>query len=107
MVHGGGNRCPAHQAEYDERMDRRRKEHDERRGSAASRGYDQAWRRLRESFLRAHLFCEDCRENGVMKAATMVHHIKSVEDFPELRLDASNLRALCHDCHERTHGRAK
>lgn len=37
----------------------------------------------------------------------MVHHIKSVEYFPELRLDASNLRALCHDCHERAHGRAK
>lgn len=44
-----------------------------------------------------------------MAAATEVHHVIPVEDGltraekERLMYDYSNLRALCHDCHVRTH----
>ena len=30
----------------------------------------------------------------------MVHHIKPLEDYPELALELDNLISLCNDCHE-------
>jgi 5-methylcytosine-specific restriction protein A len=62
------------------------------RGSAASRGYDARWRRLRLMFLREHPLCALCGA-----PATEVDHIIPI------RLggsnDAANLQALCKSCH--------
>lgn len=61
------------------------------------------WRRLRKMALqRDHYLCQlhlgpDC--TGV---ATEVHHIKPVEEFPELALDLDNLASACWNCHEKT-----
>lgn len=105
----GGGRCQAHQkAEA--------RAYDERRGSAASRGYDATWRRLRVQFLRQNPLCEcdDCGAGAIrMTLAEVVDHIIPIEERPDLRLDWSNLRSMskrCHDAHTartRGYGRAQ
>jgi len=72
---------------------------DRYRGSSASRGYDGAWQQFREWFLARHPACEDCALRGIVKAATDVHHIKKVADYPELKLVEDNCIALCHEDH--------
>lgn len=74
---------------------------DSRRGSAASRGYDADWRRLRLQYLAAHPLCLFCADADRVEAATVVDHIVPIADRPDLRLDWSNLRPLCKPCHDR------
>jgi len=99
----GGGRCQAHQkAEA--------RAYDERRGSAASRGYDALWRRLRVQFLRQNPLCQcdDCAEGAIrMTLAEVVDHIIPIEERPDLRLDWSNLRAMSKRCHDRHTGRTR
>ena len=67
------------------------------------------WRELRRWKLSQCPLCERCAEEGRTTAATEVHHISPVEDVSGRRemerrmFDPHNLRALCHDCHVRTH----
>jgi 5-methylcytosine-specific restriction endonuclease McrA len=61
--------------------------------------YDATWQRLRLMTLRKTPMCEDCQRT----AAVHVHHIKTVRQRPDLRLDPTNLKALCHSCHSRHH----
>ena len=84
---------------------------DAARGSSAERGYDAAWRRLRNAFLEAHplCMCEECREGALrVTAATVVDHVQPIEERPDLRLVWSNLRSMSkahHDAHTaRTRG---
>jgi 5-methylcytosine-specific restriction protein A len=74
----------------------RRAAADALRPSAAARGYDADWRDLRARFLAVHLKC--CTP-GCDRHATDVDHIVSVRDRPDLRLDWSNLRPMCHAHH--------
>lgn len=67
------------------------------------------WLKLRRDKLSAQPLCERCCESGTVRAATEVHHVIPVEDGltraekERLMYDYSNLRALCHDCHVKTH----
>jgi 5-methylcytosine-specific restriction enzyme A len=72
------------------------KDLDVQRGSAASRGYDHEWRKLRESFLKVHPMC--CTP-GCSEKATVVDHIQGVRERPDLRLVWENLRSMCHRHH--------
>ena len=72
------------------------------REPAHKRGYDAAWHKLRNAYLKAHPQCELCGAK-----ATMVHHVISVEAMPELRLSWDNLQSMCRLCHEAHHGRAR
>ena len=75
------------------------REHDERRGTAASRGYGGRWQRVRAMYLRAHPLCVQCQREGRVTAATDVHHIQKRRDGgPDM---AENLMALCHACHSK------
>lgn len=67
--------------------------------------YDSArWKAKREAILRRdHYLCQECRKYGKMRAAKEVHHIKHLEDHPELALDNDNLVSLCHRCHNKMH----
>lgn len=72
-------------------------EHDERRGSAASRGYDARWRKLRLMVLVDRPWCAECERNGRITLATDVHHKIARRDGGADVAD--NLEPLCHSCH--------
>lgn len=75
------------------------KRYDEQRGSAASRGYDARWRKLRRMVLRQAPLCRDCLAEGRTTTATEVHHIVAKRDGGTDEL--GNLQALCKPCHSR------
>ena len=72
------------------------------RASPSVRGYDRAWQRLRLWYLRRHPLCEECRRADKVVPAEQVHHVVAFKgkDDP-LRLDPTNLEALCVSCHNR------
>jgi len=68
--------------------------HPDGRASAAARGYDQKWRRVRAAFLKAH---PRCMWPGCDALATDVDHM-----LPKSQGGSdswSNLQALCHPHH--------
>ena len=69
-------------------------------GSAAARGYDADWRRVREQILSTEPFCRRCRviDPRSLTLATDVDHIQPLADGGA-RLDPDNLQPLCADCH--------
>lgn len=69
------------------------------RGSSTAQGYGRDWQKVRAVVLATHPLCCLCEAAGRLTAATVVDHIKSIKDRPDLRLDMDNLRALCTPCH--------
>lgn len=62
------------------------------------------WEMKRKSILRRDGYlCRNCRRYGRMREATTVHHIKHLDEHPELALVDSNLISLCSDCHNKAH----
>jgi 5-methylcytosine-specific restriction protein A len=92
-------RPPIHVPLGHETIAQRRKRRDREQGSPTQRGYGADWKRLRLAHLKANPLCVFCRDAGVVKAADVVDHIKSVVDHPDLRLEPSNLRSLCESHH--------
>lgn len=65
-----------------------------------------AWRKLRKAALqRDHFLCQLRLSDDCTRIATEVHHIKALEEYPELALDINNLASACWNCHELTKGR--
>lgn len=67
-------------------------------------------RKWREKVLKREKYlCQICRrygrmdERGLPVAATTAHHIKHIDEFPELAYQVSNGMALCADCHNKMH----
>jgi 5-methylcytosine-specific restriction enzyme A len=83
------------------------RESDKFRPNSYQRGYDSVWVRARKMFLRRNPLCARCAESSRIKVATLVHHKKPVDDYPELRLDPQNMMGLCRDCHEIIEGRKR
>jgi endogenous inhibitor of DNA gyrase (YacG/DUF329 family) len=54
---------------------------------------DRAWKKA--ILKRDKYTCQLCGSNKNLEA----HHVKSIQEFPELRHDISNGQCLCHDCH--------
>lgn len=96
--------CAECAAKEDARRREARAYHDKYRPGPRQRGYDTTWEKIRRMYLRRHPLCERCVG---LTPATMVHHIKPVAKYPELRLDPDNFMALCRDCHEIEEGRKK
>jgi 5-methylcytosine-specific restriction enzyme A len=92
-----GTRCPSHQAAHEAATAGQRLAYDAQRGSAAERGYDGAWRRVRTAYLAAHPWCEI---PGCGRGAVDVDHVHELRDGGS-RLDPRNLRALCRSHHVR------
>lgn len=63
------------------------------RQTAHARGYDRTWQALRYHYLSAHPVCTFCS-----RPATVVDHIRPLA-LGGARLDESNLRPVCVDCH--------
>ncbi len=79
----------------------------DRRPSAARRGYDHHWQRVRLVHLALHPLCVDCREQGRLTPAAQVHHVAKVSDRPDLLCDPDNLMSLCERCHSRRTARGE
>ena len=62
-----------------------------------------AWRQARAAFLKAHPLCQACREEGRFTLATVVDHIKPINEGGA-PLDAAIFQALCAACHNRKSG---
>ena len=52
---------------------------------------------------RAGYLCEECARYGRRTEATVAHHIKHADAYPELRYDVKNGMALCAACHNLKH----
>lgn len=79
----------------------RQRADDERRGTAAQRGYGGRWRKAREGYLRAHPLCAKCGDEGRLVAATVVDHIVPHRGDYQRFWDSSNWQPLCKRCHDR------
>lgn len=63
-----------------------------------------AWRKKRKRILdRDGWDCQHCKRYGRKVLATTVHHIKHLEEYPELAFVNSNLISLCKACHDKMH----
>lgn len=71
---------------------------DKQRGSSHSRGYNNAWRKYRDRYLKEHPLCVMCMLNRIIQPATVVDHILPVNRGGDFWL-ASNHQALCASCH--------
>ena len=47
--------------------------------------------------------CVWCARYGRNRPAVVVHHIKHVDEYPELAFDGDNLVSLCQACHNKAH----
>ena len=72
------------------------------RGTPAERGYDRAWVKLRNNYIKHNPLCE-MRGPACKGAARIVHHVIPIEKRPDLRLVRSNLMAVCDPCHRIAH----
>lgn len=80
-----------------------------RRGTAHQRGYTSAWQRASRAFLAAHPLCEcdDCRKNGLVRAAEVVDHFIPHRGDMTLFWDESNWRAMTKRCHDKKTARGQ
>lgn len=63
-----------------------------------------AWKAKRKAILRRdNYLCKKCLRYGRRTEASTVHHIKHLEDYPELAFVDSNLISLCNACHNKEH----
>ena len=71
------------------------------------KGYkDSKWKHKRITILKRDEYkCRECTRYGKTIEATTVHHIRPLEDYPELALDSRNLISLCASCHNELHDR--
>lgn len=63
--------------------------------------YGRAWKRIRDSYVKEHPFCERCFEAGKLTPVDEVHHI-----VPLARggtHERGNLMSLCRSCHNKIH----
>ena len=98
--------CNTHKPMHEQKEKEKNQRYNQERGSAASQGYDNQWRKVRLAYLRLHPLCEMCEKEGKIVPAGLVHHIKEIKDGGA-RLDFSNLMALCDECHEKIHGKER
>lgn len=90
-----GRFCEEHQKEENRRYEK----YD--RDPVVRRRYGRVWKRIRDSYVKTHPFCEKCYENGVLVEVEEVHHIKPLAEGGTH--ERSNLISLCKSCHARIH----
>ena len=62
------------------------------RDPAVRRRYGRAWKRIRDSYVKTHPFCEQCYEKGILVPVEEVHHKKPLSEGGTH--DRSNLISL-------------
>ncbi len=62
------------------------------------------WKQKRLEILeRDNYECQLCKREGRYSKGNVVHHVKHLEDRPDLALDDDNLMTVCEACHNRLH----
>lgn len=90
-----GEYCDGHQG-----TGHRRK--DERRPSAAERGYDYRWQKASRYYRSKNPLCRMCKDEGRTREGDVVDHITPLPEGD--KYDEDNLQTLCHMHHNRKHG---
>jgi 5-methylcytosine-specific restriction protein A len=88
----GGGRCDKHKK-------KEQKFWDDRRGSAAERGYDYEWSKYSKWFLKQpeNQFCK-LHLPGCAELSEVVDHIKPVDKDDPLFTDRNNHQSACRHC---------
>ncbi|WP_185982832.1 HNH endonuclease [Aureimonas mangrovi] len=94
-------RSPMHRPVGARTKRERDRQHDDRRGSSASRGYGSKWQKARAQFLAEHPLCCRCQDAGTVEPAAVVDHIVPHRGDPALFWSRSNWQALCKPHHDR------
>ena len=71
------------------------------RDKAVRRRYGRAWKRIRDSYVKEHPFCELCCEKGILVPVDEFHHKLPLSEGGTH--ERSNLIALCKACHAKIH----
>lgn len=71
------------------------------RDPSVRRKYGRAWKRIRDSYVKEHPFCEKCFERGILVSVSEVHHKVPISKGGTH--DRSNLMSLCRSCHNKIH----
>ena len=71
------------------------------RDPSVRRKYGRAWKRIRDSYVREHPFCERCFEQGILVPVDEVHHKVPISQGGTH--ERSNLMSLCRSCHNKIH----
>jgi len=82
------------------RCAKHRREAEQKRGTPASRGYTNAWRKVSAAFLERHPACNRCGN-----LAEHAHHHDGLGPNGPRGHDLANLEALCHSCHSKVTAR--
>jgi 5-methylcytosine-specific restriction protein A len=82
-----------------------RDDYDDRRGSAASRGYGWKWRNengtgAADAYLQANPLCAECQWHGQVVGAVLVDHKRPHKGNQTLFWDTDNWQSLCKRCHD-------
>jgi 5-methylcytosine-specific restriction protein A len=85
--------CPVHMAEHKARERARLAN----RPSAAARGYDSEWKRIRNAHIEQEPHCRMCLARGRVVPATVVDHRLAIMDGGDH--NPENLQSLCTSCH--------
>lgn len=76
----------------------------EKEGKSVFDYTSERWKKKRQKILRRDNYqCQECKRYGRNKQAIIVHHIKHVDEYPELAYIDSNLQSLCEACHNKMH----
>ena len=73
----------------------------DRRPSAARRGYGPRWQRASKQFRKENPLCAECGRYGITRQADCVDHIVPHKGDMKLFWDRSNWESLCFNCHNR------
>ena len=87
--------CEEHEKEYNRNYEKYG------RDPAVRRRYGRAWKRIRDSYVKTHPFCEECFAKGIIVPVEEVHHRIPLAEGGDHRRE--NLISLCKSCHARIH----
>ena len=71
------------------------------RDPSVHRKYGRAWKRIRDSYVKGHPYCELCFQHGILVPVDEVHHKIPVSKGGTH--EKSNLMSLCKSCHNKIH----
>lgn len=91
--------CEPHKEAAAKRKREGQKDYNTRRAESDRRYSTSKWRKLSITFRKRNPLCANCDEQGRVRPAALVDHIKSAKANPELFYEWRNLRSLCQLCH--------